>query len=274
MIPKLYAFDLDGTLLTSEKTLSSANAGALREMAESGAIVALASGRLGSSMMQFVPKLSVDPAMVTLNGAEVYMDSKSGSRTVYHAPLPAEFADTLVKHAVGKEFAINYYIDGRLYSVCNDRTQRWIDLYHEQTRTVYNFVDSLRDFDGDDPSKVIFVGDPADIDEEEARFRELWGDALYICRTWDYYVEFLNAKATKGNGLTALAHAYGLTINDVVAFGDADNDIPMLEAAGLGIAMGNAPQKVKNAARRVSQWTNDQDGVAREWERIKRGEIG
>ena len=109
------------------------------------------------------------------------------------------------------------------------------------------------------------MGDPSEIDKQESYFRSLWGDSIYICRTWDYYLEFLNPHANKAEGLQALARSYGLSMKDVIAFGDASNDIPMLREAGLGIAVGNAADEVKNAADKVSTWTNDQDAVAMEW---------
>jgi HAD superfamily hydrolase (TIGR01484 family) len=92
MSRRLFAFDLDGTLLNSRKELSEANLIALKEMAASGAVIAFASGRLGSSMMQYVPILGFEIAMLTLNGAEVYATTKKDS-CVYHSPRRAEFAD-------------------------------------------------------------------------------------------------------------------------------------------------------------------------------------
>lgn len=270
MLPKLCAFDLDGTLLTSQKTLSERNAAALQEMASMGIIVTFASGRLGSSMRQYAPQLGVDLAMLTLNGAAVYARESDGANLVYDAPLPAEFADFLIEYSKDKSFNLNYYIDDNLYSVRNSTTQPWIDLYHAQTKTAYKFVDSFGEFLTRSPSKIIFVGDEHEMDKQEEHFRKLWGDSVYICRTWEYYLEFLNVKADKGNGITALAKAYNIDLSEVAAFGDANNDIPMLTKAGIGIAMQNAGEEVKLSASRVSEWTNDEDGVAREWEKMKR----
>ncbi len=270
MIPKLLAFDLDGTLLTSDKTLTQANREALLDMASSGAVVALASGRLGSSMMRYAVDLAeIDLAMLTLNGAAVYAGRSDTVSPVYEAPLGAPYADELVRFADGKEFAINYYIDDTLHTVRTDKSAAWIDLYHQQTHTQYYYHDTLTAFAGRTPSKIIFVGDPAMLNTLEETFRQRWDRELYIVRTWDYYLEFLSTRANKANGLRALADALGVDMSEAVAFGDADNDVPMLQAAGLGIAMQNASPAVKERSHYVSPWTNDQDGVAREWERIK-----
>jgi len=238
-------------------------------------VIAFATGRLGSSIEKYIPEsLLDDVALLTLNGAEVSMSRRYRSTKVHYAPLSSTTADYLIDYARRREFACNYYIDGRLYAVRDDRTEPWIGVYFEQTGSRYQFVPSLDRFRGRQPSKVIFVGAPPVIDEQERVFRSLWGDSVYICRTWDYYLEFLDPRANKAIGLEALATAYHISWPEIAAFGDAVNDIPMLQKAGLGIAMANAPDVVKRAAHRISSWTNSEDGVAKEWELIKnRNEI-
>jgi hypothetical protein len=271
MTYKLFAFDLDGTLLDDRKRLSDANAAALREMTASGAVIAFATGRLGSSVRKFIPHGLRNIALLEMNGAEVRTGADRGSRLVHSAPLPVHAADYLIGYGPGRPFAVNYYCCGELYAVRDGRTIPWLDLYFGQTGTEYRFVKTLEQFRGRRPSKIIFVGAPDVIDEQEHFFRKLWGESVYICRTWDHYLEFLDVRANKAEGLDALAREYGIAWKDIAAFGDAENDIPMLRRAGLGIAMANAPQKVREAAERVSAWTNNEDGVAKEWEKIKTG---
>jgi Cof subfamily protein (haloacid dehalogenase superfamily) len=266
---KLFAFDLDGTLLNSKKELSESNLIALKEMAESGAIIAFASGRLGSSMMQYVPILGFEIAMLTLNGAAVYADSKMNSY-VFHSPLKAEFANYLIDYSSDKPFALNYYINDKLYSTDNYVSRPWIDLYYQQTRTKYHMLSTFNSMKDTSPSKIIFVGANDELDRQEQFFRSLWNNRVYICRTWDYYLEFLDINANKGTGLAALASSYSIDIKDVIAFGDAINDIPMLQMAGLGIALKNGHPDALAAAHKVSQWTNDEDAIAREWELLKK----
>jgi Cof subfamily protein (haloacid dehalogenase superfamily) len=269
---RLLAFDLDGTLLNDKKQISPQNTRALREMAEQGATIAFATGRLGSSVRRYVKPPLEDTSLLILNGAEVYTGRRLGSRRVHYAPLASEVADFLIGYAEGREFVCNYYIDSRLYAVRTLKTRPWIDVYFGQTGSKYKFVPSLGRFKGRRPSKVIFVGAAEVIDKEEKYFRKRWGDSVYVCRTWDHYLEFLDPLATKAMGLGALADAYAVGWQEIAAFGDAANDIPMLQKAGLGIAMANASDDVKRAAARVSKWTNNDDGVAKEWELLKKNE--
>jgi len=269
MIPRLFAFDLDGTLLDSRKRISAANAAAIRDMSARGAAVVLASGRLGTGVRRYAPELGVDPALVTLNGAEVFTSSGAGAERVYYAPLSPARAEYLTRYGVGRPVAVNFYRDDRLYTVKTVDNARWTDLYHEQTGVAYNFLDDFAAMEGVSPSKIIFVGDPAYIDGEEGRFRALWDDgSVYVCRSWDHYLEFMDPKANKGLGLEAVCAALGVSLSAAAAYGDAENDMPMLTAAGFGAAMRNAPEKIKRCAARVTELTNDEDWVAREWERI------
>jgi Cof subfamily protein (haloacid dehalogenase superfamily) len=266
---RLFAFDLDGTLLNDAKSLSPSNTRALHEIAATGAQIVFATGRIASSMKKYVPASLEEVALLTLNGAEVRTGRRSGEKLVHQAALSPGIADYLIEYSEGKSFVLNYYFDGTLYAIRNQCTERWINLYFEQTGSAYSFVPSLDRFRGKSPSKVIFVGSKETMDEQELVFKKQWGDSVYVCRTWDYYLEFLDPAANKAQGLDALAKFYGIGWEEIVTFGDAENDIPMLRKAGLGIAMANAPEPVRSAAGRVSPWTNNQDGVAREWERIK-----
>jgi hypothetical protein len=233
-------------------------------------LVAFATGRLGSAVAKYVPDTLDDVALLTLNGAAVYMGKRHGSRRIAYTPLPSTYADFLIDHAADKTFVLNYYANDKLYAARTDANAPWIDTYYQQTHTDYKFVESLGIFRGESPSKIIFVGPVDVIDEQERLFRNMWGSLVYICRTWRHYLEFLDVRVNKAAGLEALAAAYGIDPAEIVAFGDEENDIPMLQRAGLGIAMANASSDVKKAAHRVSQWTNDEDGIAKEWELIKK----
>jgi Cof subfamily protein (haloacid dehalogenase superfamily) len=270
MAPKLFAFDLDGTLLDSGKRISAANIGALREMKESGAAVALASGRIGSGVRRYAADLGFDPALVILNGAEVYKSSAENAERVYYAPLETKYAHYLTEYGEDKPVAVNFYHQDKLYSVWTGRNIEWTHLYTEETGVEYKYVDAFYALAGVSPSKIIYVGEPSYIDELEGRFRALWSDGeVYVCRSWDYYLEFMNPAASKGIGLKALCDALAINLSDTAAYGDAENDIPMLSIAGQGVAMKNSPERVKLQAARVTELTNNEDWVAKEWERWK-----
>ncbi|MCL2182751.1 MAG: Cof-type HAD-IIB family hydrolase [Chitinispirillia bacterium] len=268
MIPKLFAFDLDGTLLDSEKRIRPANAAAIREMHGSGAAIALASGRIGAGVRKYAHALKIDPALVVLNGAEVYTGAGNGAKRIRYAPLDTQYAEFLTNYGAGKPIAVNFYHDDKLYTVKTAANSEWTALYNRETGVNYNCIDNFAAMDSLTPSKIIFVGAPDYISELEDFFRSKWdGNTVYVCRSWTHYLEFMNPNASKGLGLAALCNALGIDIKDAAAYGDAENDIPMLAAAGHGTAMKNSPEEVKSSAKRTTELTNNEDWVAKEWAR-------
>lgn len=271
MKPRLFAFDLDGTLLNDKKQITPPTVRALKEIAESGAVVTLASGRISSSMRQFLPILQKDTAILSLNGAVVCMGENHQNRCIYRSTLDRFYADHLIEFSSNQTFALNVYSDDTLYSIRDKKNDLWTDLYQMQTKTPYTFLDNIGQFKTITPSKISFIGEIDILDRLEEQFKNQWNqNDVYICRTWEHYLEFLNPKANKGDALDQLARAYGFSLNDVVAFGDGENDIPMLQKAGLSIAMANGTPGLKSHAHRVTQFTNNEDGVAREWEVLKK----
>ena len=268
--PRLFAFDLDGTLLNSKKELSSKTIKALAEISDAHMLITFASGRIKSSIRQYLQHCSFPVSILALNGATVYADSKHGDRKIYDASLSPEYADYPIEYSEKNFIAANYYFDEQLYAVKNQKTAPWLELYFNQTRSTYVFESSLNRFFGKSPSKIIFISSPQILDEQQRFFTKLWGSSIYLCRTWDYYLEFLNPLANKGLGLKALADFYQISMDEIISFGDALNDIPMLQMAGFSVAVNNASEEVKNAAKRVSTWDNDQDAIMHEWELIKK----
>lgn len=266
MTPKLLAFDLDGTLLTSKKELSLPTIQILHKCVATGIRIVFASGRIKSSIDRYIQLCPFPVSVLSLNGAAVYSDIASGSRKIFSASLPADYADYLIEHSLKNKILMNYYYEDTLFAIKNEENLPWLTLYFEQTHSTYTFLNTFEPMTGKSPSKIIFIGPPELLDRQELLFSEMWGDSVYICRTWDYYLEFLNPSANKGTGLSALADFYTVSPDAIIAFGDAMNDIPMLEYAGYSIAVRNAGESVKKSAKKVSRWSNDEECITKELE--------
>jgi len=111
------------------------------------------------------------------------------------------------------------------------------------------------------PVKISFFGDPPLVDRELARMIDHFGDALVVVRSDVTMGEMVAPGLGKGIALATLADSLGVERDQVIAIGDEDSDVPMLEWAGLGLAMGNAPDSVKRMANAVIPSVDD-DGVA------------
>ena len=254
---KLAAIDLDGTLLGSNHDISPANAAAVKRAAEQGAKIVLASGRQWHTIDAFAEKLGLpaDAPIIAYNGA---MIRTHGGDTWFHQPLPAGAARKIVHYCDQHGCHLNYYLDDILY--VRDDTH-WGRMYQQRTGTVPHIVGDLTQFAGKQPTKLILIDTLEVTNRLLKEFQSEFGNSLYILKTEDEYLEFMDPGVSKGVALAQTAEHFGVTAAQCVAFGDSYNDIPMLEWAGLGVAMENARPEVKAAADRVAP-RNDEDGVA------------
>ena len=122
-------------------------------------------------------------------------------------------------------------------------------------------VANLADFLSFAPCKILMSADPAGIRAVQARIAKALPAGLRVVQTAPFYLEVIPAAVNKGVGLRAACDVLGLTPAQAIAFGDSENDIEMLRAAGLGVAMGNADEAVKAAADRVTL-SNNENGIA------------
>lgn len=266
---KLIALDLDGTLLDETGRIPPANARALRAWAERGVIIALSSGRMTDCIAPTAAALGIDCPIVAYNGAMVRDRISACRRMIFHGPIEPEYGDYLIDYCAERRFLLNYYLDDVLYAEGNPSLRRFADLYAAQTGAQYHFLENLQCLKGHAPTKLILLADPVHPDPLRTRngqygyLRTILGDAVSMVRTNPEYLEFLRLGVNKGVGLEYLAGAYGIPREEVVAFGDGENDREMLTYAGLGVAPANATESVREAADIVLPWTNSEAAVAR-----------
>ncbi len=257
MTYKLAAIDLDGTLLNSKThAVSDGNAAAVRDAARNGAQIVLASGRQWVTINKFAQQLDLAPdaPIIAYNGA---MIRTHGGETWFHQPLPADAAAKIVTYCAANGYHLNYYLDDALYVRDDDK---WVDIYRERTGTVAQITGDLGRFDGRQPTKIILIDMLETTNRLLTRFQAEFGDTLYITKTEDEYLEFMDPDISKGRALAEVAARLGFTAGECAAFGDSFNDTPMLQWAGLGIAMGNARPELKAIAGLVAPPADD-DGV-------------
>ena len=267
---RLAAVDLDDTLLGPDKAISRANAEAVRLLRERGVHIVLASGRRHENMLRFHRQLDLGPddPIVSCNGALV---KTAETGYVWHERrVPADLARDIIADGNRQGVTQNYYHpDGNVY--VRERTP-WTDLY--QSRTLSDIVvrgdlGSLLHEDGGGagfpatPLKIIWIDDGARVaalfPEMEARYE----GRLYVTVTDAEYLEFMAPGVNKAEGLAVACAALGISPHEVVAFGDGNNDVPMLRWAGLGVAMSEARASAKEAADRVAPPGDPETSFAR-----------
>mgnify|MGYP000947030299 FL=1 len=257
-LPKLAAFDLDGTLLNSQKVITPRTLAAVRALADTGCVCVLASGRMYRDCMEgHVAQLGLDTPVIAYNGALV-LNPTSGEIWHETSVSPALCAPVL-EHVRASGQHLNFYFEDRMYC---PRPSEWGDLYIRRVGAKPIYRDDLYDWAaGRAATKLLIVDDPAEIERCREQFQAFYGDRLYITITEHEYLEFMNPTVSKGKALLALCARLGIDPADSVGFGDAPNDIPLLEDAGTGYAMAGARPEVLAAADAVAPG-NDEDGVA------------
>lgn len=244
---KMIVTDLDGTLLRSDKTISSYSIAVLDKARKYGVKVVYATGR-GGSAEQVAPAEFFD-GRITMNGAI----AKIGDSMVYNRIIPFQTARPILMACDRRGMRITSEMSGMHYSnfIVSDL---W------QGITNFLTVDfSRHEMD----AEKIYTPDPTPDDIKF--FDEILPDDLYLVLTSDvdgFLGQIMHKEATKGQAVYALANHWGISISEVIAFGDDFNDIEMLRKCGIGVAVENAIEEVRAAADYICD-SNDNDGVAK-----------
>ena len=253
---RLIALDLDGTLLTTDKRLTEHTKKVLARAAEQGIHIVPATGRSVTGLAPEVRGLPFVRYAITVNGAAVWdMDEE---RIVSRKAFSPEQARELWNFIQNRGAMLDASVDGVCRLSPDEPRQRLIRSTRTPTENLTEMVT-----DGKHCIEKFNVFFPITMQAERQKLREELEQFGYLAITSSLgnNLELNHREATKGNGLLSLAKELGLMRMQTMAFGDGENDISMLKAAGAGVAMGNASEIVKQAADLVTK-TNDEDGVA------------
>ena len=253
---KLIACDIDGTLVGHSLTFSARVLDAIHRAQNRGIIVTLATGRGFPATRRFADQLGIDVPLICYQGAQIRTPA---GKTVNETTLPHQHLAMVVDfcHQHGWELTV-YYNDEIYHSTQQydpDYYERWFGL------PVHLVDDLLAEVTGDPTKFIALAPTQKQGDYLEKQLRHLANGQFQILRSHAWFVEGLDLCVSKGNSLSRLAKEWQVDRKDVMAIGDSGNDVSMLEWAGLGVAMGNAPDHVKAAADAIAP-SQEEDGVA------------
>ena len=255
---QLAAFDLDGTLLGPDKTISAANRAALGLLRERGVQIVLASGRRHQNSVRFYEQLGLDTLLVSCSGAMI--KNPVSNDTVREMPLTPALADELVAGGLAGGFTVVYYHRDHLYSGGSDR---WIELYESRVGERTERHPDLRELHGAAALKVVWYGEPSVMAGRRRELEEKYKGRATIVATDAENLEFFDPHADKATALKVVAALYQVEPAAVMTFGDGENDAPMLRWAGLGVAVDGANAVAKAAAKVVGPAGCPEESVAR-----------
>lgn len=260
---KLLAVDVDGTLVDEDLRISPANRRALERATAAGMVVTLATGRMFRSTLQFSRQLGIEAPLVTYNGALV---KDAGSGEVYaHYTIPLPLARKTLQAAGSLGLVPIAFVQDQL---CVESYHEWARYYEEIIGGVRAcVVGDLQRFLRQEPTKIILNGSEEHLADAEAEVRRALEPALHVTRSRPYFLEVLPPNVSKLVGLRELGRRLDIEVCDMVAVGDAQNDLEMLRGVGWGVAMGNAPPEVQQVANHVTAAVHE-DGLALALEKL------
>ncbi len=259
--PKIFFFDLDGTLLNDEKIITSATRQALEDFVAAGNYFVINTGRAIDSAKHVKQQLGLNFQHIFLigfNGGLIYdCDNK---QNVYRAGMDLNLVNQMGDLAKKHGIHFQSYTDEGIISLADDQELAY---YRKVIPSPYVISDPVTLAMTEKPCKCLAI-ELEDHDKMEAFRKEataLAGDALTILYSNPYYLEIFPSISGKGSAVTNLCHHLNIPVENSLAAGDEQNDISMIQAAGLGIAMCNGTDAVKEAADVVTKTDNNHDGL-------------
>ncbi|HEN6410860.1 TPA: HAD-IIB family hydrolase [Streptococcus agalactiae] len=271
MAIKAVFFDIDGTLLNDRKNVQKSTIKAIRNLKDQGILVGLATGRGPSFVQPFLENLGLDFA-VTYNGQYIY----SRSEIIYTNQLSKTTVYRLIRYAGARRREISLGTasgllgsgiiglgTSRLGQIVSSLVPRkWAkaierSFKHFIRRIKPQNIDSLMIILREPIYQVVLVATEGESERIQKQFPR-----VKLTRSSPYSMDVISEEQSKVKGIERVGQRYGFDLSEVIAFGDSDNDIEMLSQVGIGVAMENASQQVKENARYTTADNND-DGISK-----------
>ena len=256
---KLIALDLDGTLTNDNKDILPETKEMLVKLAKKGVKIVLASGRPTAGIMKEAHELDFDSNggyILSFNGARI-MDYAT-TKVVYEEVLEPSVAHEMYDRA--KYFGLSPLTYTINHIITEDVGDHWIQKESFTTKMpIIHSHDFKKDVDFN-VNKVLITGEPSYVAEIIDEFKKPYEDQLSIYRSDPYFIECMAKGIDKAKSLASLCEIIGIKQEETIAFGDGYNDLSMIEWAGLGVAMENAVDGVKERANYITK-NNNANGV-------------
>ncbi|MCL2107469.1 MAG: Cof-type HAD-IIB family hydrolase [Oscillospiraceae bacterium] len=249
---KLLAADMDGTLLNGDYAMTRRTREALRAAMDAGVLFVPSTGRPMLGMEWLNALFPEDLPYIVFNGALVLTGKSRG--VLYSRPLDAAYAHEIFEMGLRLDIPMIIWEGDRLFTNRDcEATREYRTITGAQLHVIGALDHSV--------TKMLWLLTPEEALRYQEEMRARYRERLNWHTSRPYMLEVVAAEASKGRALAEIGAAYGIEAGEMIAVGDGHNDISMLEYAGLGVAMGNAPEAVKRVCQHTTL-SNDEDGVA------------
>jgi Cof subfamily protein (haloacid dehalogenase superfamily) len=259
---KLVLADVDGTLVTPDKTITERSKAAVRKLAEANITFAITSGRPPRGMAMLVEPLGLRTPIAGFNGGMLVNPDMT---PIEINAVPPELVGRIIRNLLGRGFDVWVYQQNEWFlrdptAPHAEREQRTVQFAPTVTNDLESHVEGV--------VKIVGVcDDKSAIEACETEARERFGDFISAARSQPHYLDVTHPSANKGAVVRRLSREFGVPHEAIATLGDMPNDVDMFALAGLSIAMGQASEDVKRSAQRVTK-PNTEDGFAEAIERF------
>lgn len=270
---KAIVLDIDGTLLNDEKKLTEKTKEALINAQQQGIKVVLASGRPTPGMLKYVEELQMDRyngLLVSYNGAHVY--DVTAEKELFSQPLSVNTSQHILEHL--KQFDVLPMIAKDEYMYVNNVFNGMLDL--GEPMGIFNIIEyesrggnfqlcekeDLAAFVDFPLHKILVAAQPEYLNENWKKIIAPFEAKVSGVFSAPMYFEFTDKGIDKANALDKTLTPLGIERENIISFGDGHNDLSLIEYAGMGVAMGNAVDELKNSADKITL-TNNEDGIVK-----------
>jgi len=255
---KLIALDIDGTIMNSRFQISDKVKDAISKAINSGIYVVIATGRMYSATVPIASGLGIITPLITYQGSMVREFCEKDD-ILLHYDISPHLSKQILDELRKFEVQINIYLDDELF--IEDESAILAE-YAAKRNIIYHKVNSFDNILDLKPTKILaMIKDTEKATEIKNYLKAKYSDTLYITKSTPFYVEVVNKEASKGKAVLFLANKWGIDRSEIMAIGDQDNDIEMLEVASLSVAMGNSTEGLKKIAKYVTDTVHN-DGAA------------
>lgn len=259
MAYELLVLDVDGTLVNTDKKISERTRAALVECQENGIRVAIASGRCTEGIRNQAEEICLDKYggyIVSFNGGRI-TNCETGE-TIYDIPLPDGMIHELYDYSLQEDTGILTYHDGKI--IAHSDTDPYIVIDSKACDIPIWVPEDFHKEVHFNGNKCILTGDPEHLEKLEPKAAKDFEGRLSVYRSEGFYLEMMPYGIDKAYGVSKLLQRLGYSRGQMVCCGDGFNDLSMIEYAGLGVAMANASEQLKEKADYVAP-SCDEDGI-------------
>ncbi|MDE6852661.1 MAG: Cof-type HAD-IIB family hydrolase, partial [Lachnospiraceae bacterium] len=257
----MMVLDVDGTLTRSDRQISDATRDAIVEAQQRGKTIAIASGRSIAGIRSIASQIALEEYggyIIAYNGTTI-INCKTGE-CIFNQTIPYALIQPVYEAAMELSVGIMAYNDAAKELIVSNGVTSYVEADAKACQVSLREVDHFTRAIQAPINKIFVSGDPERMKEVERMMQGRFGTQLNVFRSDPYYVELLPKYIDKGVAAEKLAKHLDVAKDRVICVGDSYNDLPMLRYAGMGVAMGNAAQEIREQADYVTG-TNDEDGI-------------